>query len=492
MAACSAPTDPGQQPSDDPATVSTLVYGAIGGANDTAQPYLSDLSTMSVAIQNQLYEGLTRLGTDGAVEMALAESLEPNDTLDVWTVHLRPNVKKHDGTPFTSDDALWSLDYILDPANAYSAAAELAFVDPAGLKKIDDLTFEIHLNKPYGPFAATLASFRLPMAGKGASADNPIGTGPFKLESADSTGQRYELTRFDDYWDQKPGFEHLTMVAFNDQAALVNALRGGQVDVVGAVPFTEVKALEATPGLDVLVSENAQKVFLSFRVDLPPFDDVRVREAMRLIVDRQQMVDVAFGGFASIANDINGNNTSCPPPDVPQRKQDIAKAKQLLADAGVSDLTVEISTDNGFSGMMEMIQVFAQNAADAGVTVIPNQLDTATFLNKWTEWPAVASVAQNIYFAIPTRYYLAGGGNNTSHWADPEYAEIAAKLYATADPDEQCEYITELQRIEYERGGDVIPVYPQAITVHSEKVKGLQQDLYNRSSYRFNGVTIES
>ncbi|MFT3798312.1 ABC transporter substrate-binding protein [Microbacterium sp.] len=489
LAACAGSTPDGDV-TETAALADSLTFGSIGGSTDSISPYPNKTSAMTLAMGAQLYEGLTRIAADGSVEMALAESMEPNETLDVWTVHLRSGVKKHDGTDFGADDVLWSLGYILDADNAYGGASEISFVDPDKITKIDDLTVEIGLTQPYGPFPAAMASKRLLMAGANWSEDAPVGTGPFVLDTF-TAGQQATFTRFDDYWGDKPGFTDLTMITFQDQSALSNALRGGQVQVISTLPFAEVEAMKATAGIEVLESENATKAFLSFRVDIAPFDDERVREAMRLIADREQIVSNAYGGYATVANDINGNNTSCPAPDVPQREQDLTRAKELLDEAGVENLEIEIVTDNGFAGMLEFAQLYAQQAAEVGVTVKVTQLDSAAFLAKWREWPALVSFASQPYITLAKRYYMEGGENNASHWADPEYAELAAKLYATADEDEQCTYIQQMQEIEYERGVDIVAAFPKTLVPYSSKVHGLKADLYGRSSYTFTGVTVE-
>ncbi|TYL22925.1 ABC transporter substrate-binding protein, partial [Streptococcus pyogenes] len=129
-----------------------------------------------------------------------------------------------------------------------------------------------------------------------------VGTGPFKLDSF-TPGQEARLTRFDDYWGEKPGFDKLRIIGFRDQQAVTNALRGGQIDVAYSVPYTDVPALTKDPKLKTGVSGTTTYPMIAVRVDTPPFNDQKVLEALKLVVDRQQIVDNAFGGFGMIAND---------------------------------------------------------------------------------------------------------------------------------------------------------------------------------------------
>jgi len=191
-----------------------------------------------------------------------------------------------------------------------------------------------------------------------------------------------------------------------------------------------------------------------------------------------------------IANDYLGNNTACPAPAEPQRVQDIAKAKQLLAEAGKSNLKLELVTDGAFAGMMEMAQLFAQQAAQAGITIKVRRLDPASFLNRWREWPFLISLTSGPYETATLAALLPEQGENATHFNDAEYNDLAKKLQSTGDLAEQCKLITQLQAIEYKRSGHIVAAYPENITVYRDTVNGLTPDLYGRTAIQFGGVTV--
>lgn len=468
-----------------------LRYGVIGSAKDAVYPYTAQATISESVLGTQMFDGLAALDPTGKVQMALAESMTPNADKTVWTVKLRPNVKLHSGKTFNADDVIYSFKSMADPKNQFAEAVQISFIDPNKIKKIDDLTLEFHLKQPYGPFPDALAYQRFAMIGADSTAEKPDGTGPFDLNSF-SPGDKAVLTRFDDYWGAKPGFKTLDVFFFVDQSAITNAMLGGQLDVSASIPFTDAQTLKSSPNVKLLQSEqSASYLSLDMRTDIPPFNDQRVREAMRLIVNRQQIADNAFGGFAKLADDYMGNNTSCAPPNVPQRHQDIAKAKQLLAEAGQSNLKVVLPTDDAFAGMLPMAQLFAQQAKDAGVTVTVQKLDTATLLNKWLEWPFIVNVSSSPYLVNVPSFLLPGGSNNATHFNDAQFNDLARQLFATTDEAAQCKLVSQMQQIEYERGGSVIPVYPQDIAPYRSTVHGLKPDLYGRSSYQFAGVTVD-
>ena len=124
------------------------------------------------------------------------------------------------------------------------------------------------------------------------------------------------------------------------------------------------------------------------RVDIPPFNDVRVRQAMRLIVDRQQMLDLALNGQGRIGNDLYAVEDPVYASDLPQRQQDLEQAKSLLAQAGKSDLTVELPTSSDYVGFPESAQVISQQALKAGVTINVKKLDSGTYWDGYLKFPS--------------------------------------------------------------------------------------------------------
>ncbi|MFJ6321530.1 MULTISPECIES: ABC transporter substrate-binding protein [unclassified Rhizobium] len=466
-----------------------LVLGVIGNSKDMVQPYSPTDSVSADSMYDQLYDGLTSHDSKGGVVMRLAESMTPNAAMDVWTVKLRPNVKRHDGKPFTADDVIASIRYMLDKANHFVVSSQIDFVDPAKIRKVDDLTVEFTLNRPFGLFANAFADDHFRM--RAIAADGSVvGTGPFTLDSF-TPGQETRLTRFEDYWGEKPGFDKLRIIGFRDQQAVTNALRGGQIDIAYSVPYTDVPSLTKDPKLKTVISGTTTYPMLAVRVDTEPFKDPRVLEALKLVVDRQQIVDNAFSGYATIANDYLGNNTACPVPSVAQRVQDIAKAKQLLAEAGKTNLRLEVVTDGAYSGMMEMAQLFAQQAAQAGITIKVRRLDPATFLNRWREWPFLVSLASGPYETGTLAALLPDQGENATHFDDAEYNDLAKRLESTSDLAAQCKLITQMQAVEYKRSGHIVPAYPENITVYRDTVSGLKPDFYGRTPIQYAGVTVK-
>ncbi|MBS1672744.1 MAG: ABC transporter substrate-binding protein [Actinobacteria bacterium] len=488
LAACSSPAQDAGSTGAAGAGTGTLSLGLVGSVNDTLFPYAAQSTAGEGAIWRNTFDTLTQLDNKGVLQMGLAESFTPNADNTVWTVKLRPDVKLHSGATFGADDVLFSIKKMFELKDSFGAITQISsFVSPDKVKKIDDLTVEFTLSTPYGIFPSAWAYEQLAMIGKTSTDKDVDGTGPFTVGSFEPNRQA-SLTRFDDYWGEKPGFDKLEVYFFADQQAIVNALQGGQIDLTSAVPLSNVDALKAS-GIEFLESDSATHLTLDMRTDMAPFDDPRVRQALQLIVDRDAVVKTAYNGYAKVGNDVD-LASGCPAPDLPQRKQDLQKAKQLLAEAGKSDLNVDLVTDGAFQGMSEVAQLINQDAAQIGVTVNVKTMDTGSLLDKWLQWPFVVNLVGSSYLTSMPGHLLPDGQDNASHWNNADFANLATELFNTTDTTKQCAVIEKLQAVQYADSPSIIPALPKDLTPHSARVKGLRTDPYGHTSESFAGVTV--
>jgi peptide/nickel transport system substrate-binding protein len=212
------------------------------------------------------------------------------------------------------------------------------------------------------------------------------------------------------------------------------------------------------------------------RVDLTPFKDNRVRQALRLIVDRQQMLDVVYKGKGTLGNDIFGIWSPSYDHSIPQRVQDIDKAKSLLKAAGQSDLKLELITGDIQGGIVAAAQVFAQQASQAGVTVsirkvTPNQFFAA---HNYTFWPFAQDWwFYNFYLPQVALTTLPGAPGNETHWADPKYINLYKQAIAQPDDQKRYEIEHEMQLIDYNEGGLIVPYFQPIIDATAANVHGV-------------------
>jgi peptide/nickel transport system substrate-binding protein len=225
------------------------------------------------------------------------------------------------------------------------------------------------------------------------------------------------------------------------------------------------------------------------RVDSKPFSDPNVRMAMKLIVDRKQMVEQAYSGYGQIANDMPCPGDPGYPKGIAQRAQDIEKAKSLLKAAGYEDLKITINTSAQNGGMTNSAQVFAEQAKKAGVTVDVNIQDAAT----WTAKHKTDQLKQNYWAAglIGGAYaqrWTKAGASNDSGWDDADGAAIYASLLKTSDATKQADYAGQLLKRFYDSGPDIIHSFKSNIDLTTDKLKGvipMQANGWNLGSWRY-------
>ncbi|WP_344888208.1 ABC transporter substrate-binding protein [Actinomadura meridiana] len=468
----------------------TLRIAASTDAGESLNPYASNQSPTQELRSSLLYEGLTALSPTGEFEWRLATDMTPNADLTEWTIKLRPGVTFTDGSPFTSADVVASIAYLRDPEHAVQGLALIEMIDPGKVKAVDDLTVRVGLSKPFGPFKDIWANVFLPMTKAGSAPAKPIGTGPFAVK-AFTAGRQSSLNRFDRYWGTRPKLGAVEIIEYQSQQAQANALLSNEVDVASGATPAIAKSLGGKDDLKLLDSKGDFTLRIGLNTAVAPFDDVRVRQALRLLVDRRQVVSNAFGGYARVANDHEAGTPQCPAPDMPQRTQDIAQAKKLLADAGQSDLSFSIATDGLLPGMQELAQVFAENAAKAGVKVAVNVVTPQEFLSKWGKWPVFIDFNTLPYLPYVITSLLPRRVANAAHWENSEFADLAGKLFA-APEQRQCSIMNQMHKIEYEQGPMITPAFANVLLPYRSKVHGLVPDVSGRPLTFLTNVTVGS
>ena len=449
-----------------------LVGSAGGGAKDKLDPH-APVSNPDIARVFALYEPLAERDQNYEFRMVLAEEITGNATADVWTVRLRQGVEFHNGKTLTADDAIASIQRMIDPKRS-SASSSLADIDPNGFKKLDDRTFSIQLKQSYGTFDVQLGQYGNGIVPADFDLQKPVGTGPFKMGSF-TPGDRSVFPAHKNYWQSgKPYVDELVIIDFPDETARINALMSGQVHAIDNVPFAQTRPLGATPGLKVLQAKTGAWLPFTMRVDQAPFDDVRVRQAMRLLVDRPQMVEQALSGLGSIANDLYSPFDPAYASDLPQRHQDFDQAKSLLRAAGKENLEVELVTASVAAGVVEAAQVLVEQAKGAGVKINVRKVDTGVFYgNDYLKWPFAQDfwygrdyLPQTAVCSLPDAIY------NETHFGDPKFAGLIAEARRTLDAGKRKEILHQAQQIEYETGGYIIWGFRDQIDAYSAKIAG--------------------
>ena len=416
----------------------------------------------------------------------LAEELKAEKPTQ-YLIRLRSGVEFHNGKTVTADDLAYSLRRFTKAKLGLFGTAAFAAIDPTRIKKLDNRTVRLFLKSPDATLIDAFCQYfngivpegYSPTSGRGKGSLRFIGTGAFKVKSF-TPGRESVHVRNENYWREgQPYFDEVHILDFGDVTARVNALLGGQIHAAGDVPFAQVNLIKKRKGLKIYEAPSAAWDPITMRVDQAPFKDVRVRQAFRLLANRPQMVAQGISGHGKVANDIfSPFDLSYAGDEFPQRKYDPERAKSLLKAAGQEGLTIDLQTTDGDSGMVEVAQIFAQNAKAGGVTVNVKVLDGATFYGdqylKWTFavdfWGTRNYLAQAALATLPTATY------NETHFNDGRYNKLYRQALGTVDLKKRSALIKQMQKIEYDTGGLIIPWFKNQVSGYSAKIGGLKID----------------
>jgi len=333
------------------ATAKTLRV-ATGKQVHPAAPW--ETSDGSLFIISQVGEWLAFQKQDGSLEPRLATSWKSSNGAKTWTFKIRKGVKFNDGTPVTVDDIVYTYKSVFTANPSRSKGNFSGLLDANGIVAVDSETIVFNLLTASGNFPYTVSSVSYGMCvikkganGGAAWTKDMISAGPWKMESY----TEFEKTVFVPnpyYWDKsfKPNFDKLELVQYTSAATALPALKTGKLDAIAAMDAADALSLDKSKFNVLTTKAGAGFAHVHMRCNFGPFKDKRVRQAAALTIDR---VGYVKGVLKTIGGVVGNDSVMDPYPSadktVPQRKQDLAKAKQLMKEAGVPNgFSVELST----------------------------------------------------------------------------------------------------------------------------------------------------
>ncbi len=454
----------------------TLQAGLSGGSSsDTLDP-LNWVNLVDGARVYSLFNPLVDFDLDAHHVLSLADELEASSDAKKWTIRVKPGIEFHNGKTLSADDVLFTFQRIVNPKKPALGAISLKALDIANTKKLDKLTIQIPCFTPFSPLADILASYDFFVVPVGFDLKNPVGTGPFKFESF-TAGQQSTFVKNENYWESgRPYIDRLVISDLPDEVSQVNGLNGGTLDVIDLLSADSIAPVRSG-GNNVIITKGGGYTPFTMRVDQPPFDDVRVRQAFRLICDREAMLRTVFSGYGILGNDVFGLWDAVYDTKLPQRVQDIDQAKSLLAKAGHPHLSVTLVTSAIGSGTVQVAQVLKQQATAAGVTVNlkevtsseffgPNYLSWTFAQDYWNYYPYFSNVLQGT---------LSGAPFNECHTNNATYTSLYKQAVATLDEAKRADIAHEMQQMEYSgvASGYIIPYFNPVIDGYASRVHGV-------------------
>lgn len=439
-----------------------------------------------------MYDSLLAWDADLNVIPALAESWEtPDDATYVFK--LRSGVKFHDGTEMTAKDVVYSFEMALDPVEPGVKVPYLDNVE--SVEAIDDHTVQINMTTPDPTLTGTLAwTHYTPIVPEGIFdrievLSDGIGTGPFKLVEY-SQDDRIVYEAFEDFWDSGvPGIQTLTLKMLPDEQQRVAALRSGEID--GATFTADMAQILESDDITVLSGLTSAPAVIHFSmVEDVPWRDRRVRQAINLVVDRQEIIDKVYGGYAEVTGPIPPGFGPWPLDEeviAAAYENDVEKAKALMEEAGYEDgfeVTLQALTPGATTQIAEIIQQ-AVKPLNIDVSVEPIEIGTfaANVGTGEFEWASTRRgmrgdpSAHVVDFRSGTSNNLAWFGDG---WQHDEFDELYDEALATVDEERRKELYDRLQEI-------VLEEVPNLYTVQSMKFQAVNNRL--QGMYVFYGNT---
>ncbi|HEY9012652.1 MAG TPA: ABC transporter substrate-binding protein [Devosia sp.] len=412
-------------------------------------PSLDPTAEAAAAVDEVVYanvfEGLTRFAPDGSVVPALAKSWEISEDGLTYTFHLAEGVKFHDGTDFNADDVKFSLERI-NAEGSLNAQKQL-YADIASVEAVDPATVKVTLSKPNGDFIYNLAWGDAVMVAPETADGNktkPVGTGPFVFSNR-VEGDSITLAKNPDYWGTPIKLESATFRFIADPTAAFGAMQAGDVDAFPNFPSPEtVVQFQNDPRFRVVVGSTQGETILSINNAKPPLDNVKVREAIAHAINREDIINGAMSGFGIPIG------TFFPPGDAnyvdltAQSNYDPEKSKALLAEAGVSDLTLSLKLPPVEGYARRGGEIISQQLAAVGIKTQTTNLE-------WAQWLDEVFKQKNYDLTIVSHTEP----NDIAIFSRPDYYfdyhsdvfnQIIADLAVTADPAKRSELLKAAQK----------------------------------------------
>jgi peptide/nickel transport system substrate-binding protein len=481
-AACGGSSSGGTSPASGSSSGGTPVNGGQlragfvgGGTAETLNPLIGITPIDQGRIQN-LYDPLVIVNPDLSTSPGLAMEWNANSDATSYEVKLRPDVTWHNGKTFGADDVIYSIKQMA--AKTSFAVPFVVNINLKDLKKIDDLTVSIPLTAPDADLAANFTYYNTWIIQDGETDfKNPVGTGPFMAESF-TPGQQSVFKKNPNYWvSGKPYVDELKIVSIDDPTARLNALLSGQIDAMAQLPTAQAKAHETAGDMQVLSGHSPQPMMFYMDTTKAPFNDNNVRMAIKLIADRQGLIDGALNGYGTVGNDIVGKGLQWYDDDIPQREQDIEQAKSLLQKAGQPNLTVQLQTSQIFPGFVESATLLAEQAKDAGVTINLKQESPSNYYNPSTLYLKMPFAETQWAITSMKFFYLQALAKdapyNETHWNNPDWNATLNQAIGETDEGKAQDLWNQVQQTQYDEGGYLNWVNADWVDGLANNVKGM-------------------
>lgn len=444
-------------------------------------------------VVRQVAEYLTETGADNITRPYLLDRWEASDDVKTWTLYLRQDVTFNNGDKLTADDVIFTMNEWLKEEVGSSILGLMSYLGGAqNIEKVDDYT--IKLNCQDANIGVPEHLFHYPAiilhrSFEGDFIKAPIGTGAFLLKEY-KEGERAVFEARKDYWrksadgEQLPYLDTVTYVSLAHDAA-VAAMLSGQVDTLYNPNASDWEALKDSADLAIYPTKTAQVLLGRVRVDLEPWNDVRVTSALKLCQDRQKILDLSFKSQGTLAIDAHVAPVHPEYAERPIPAYDPEGAKKLLeeyaAEKGVElPLKVTLATKND-EGEAEIAQALKELALPGGFDIELDITDANGYWDRWTEVDLGITAWTHRplgTMVLPLAYTADADGKavpwNETRWVDEEFSTILREAEKTLDVEARRELMGKLEDIMQERGPVFISYWKNIWNITRKEFQGIQ------------------
>lgn len=460
-----------------------LKLGLSGGASTDSLDPATYISAFALCLSRSW--GDTLVETDpktGDALPGLAESWTSSPDSKVWTFKIRKNVKFHDGSMLTAEDAAQTLRRHSD-ANSRSGA--LGFLSALSDISVKDGNLVLGLNEANVDLPLILNAYHLVIQ-PGGGIKNPdagISTGPYKIVSFEP-GVRALLERNKDDWNGDRGHtDSVELLVMNDVTARTAALTSGRVHLISQLSPKTVPLLEKVPNVQIVNVPGRGHITFPMRCDTGPFTNRDLRMAIKYAIDRERMLKTAMGGFGTIGNDFPINSTYPNfPNEIEQRAYDPDKAafyfKKSKYDGGI----VLQTSDAVFAGAVDAALLLQASAEKAGIKIeVKREPEDGYWNNVWRAAPFCMSyygsrLTQDLMYSTEN---LSGSATNETYLANPALDTLLKTARAEKNEDTRKQLYHDAAVIVRDEGGSLIPIFNNYISAKLKSVEGYIEDVGN-------------
>lgn len=460
------------------ANAETLHVG-VQGLPDSLDTSVSSFAALNLALQTM--DPLIKRDNSGKPLPGLAKSWEAVDDL-TWRFDLRDDVTFHDGTPFTAEDVKFTLDYILAPDSVYGSKRRITQIDSVSV--VDPHIVEIKTKKPFPTLIIGLSDIPIEpkhyveAEGREAMIKAPMGTGPFKFKEW-IPADRYSLVANENYWGGAPKIDELVFRQIPEASTRVASLLAGETQIIEEIPIDIIPEVERSGAADVKDVETTVGLLLTFDTRNPPYDDVRVRKALNMALDKELILDRMLQGKGTLLQgQMLTSNTFGFNPDLQPIPYDLEAAKALLAEAGYGDgFETSITTRSGkYLSDVDIANAVAGMFRELGIEAGVNVVEQGVF-SKMVKARDMGPIHMVGWYSVgdgdfATVWFTEDSGR--AYWKNDEYEALFDKARSTVDADERLAAYNRMMEIMNEEMPSIFLYGLPSIYGVSKKLNGFE------------------